>query len=129
MNCRRARRLLTRTAERRSASDAALERHLAGCADCERFAERWAALRRGIAGRVARVTPDAGFAARVTARLEAPPDPLLWAARRLLPATLALTLVLGGWCLLRTPPPASLAAELADPDLLTWVVEGSEEAR
>lgn len=129
MNCRRARHLLTRAAEGGSSTHPELERHLASCAECERFAERWLAVRRGIAGRVTRVTPDAGFAARVTARLDAPADPLLWAARRLLPVTLALTLVLGGWCLLRTPPPASLAAELADGDLLTWVAEGSEEAR
>ncbi len=129
MNCRRARNLLTHGARRRSGDDPALARHLASCADCERFAGRWTAVRRGIAHRVTRVTPDAGFAARVSARLDGPADPLLWAARRLLPATVALTLVLGGWCLLRTPAPASLSAELADGDLLTWVASGDEEMR
>ena len=43
--------------------------------------------------------------------------------------TLALTLVLGGWCLLSTPAPPSLADELADGDLLTWVATGDEDTR
>jgi len=129
MNCRRARNLLTHDTGRRSGADPELARHLASCAGCARFAERWTAVRRGIEGRLARVTPDPGFAGRVVARLDAPADPFLWAARRLLPATLALALALGGWCLLRTPAPASLADQLADGDLLTWVASGNEEAR
>lgn len=127
MNCRRARNLLTRNSERGSAADPELARHLVSCGECERFAERWTALRRGLKEHLTTVTPDAGFAARVGARLAAPADPFQWAARRLLPATLALTLALGGWCLLRTPAPASLADELADGDLLTWVATGGEE--
>jgi anti-sigma factor RsiW len=124
MNCERARRLLARDAD-----DPALARHLAACAECEQLAARWAELRRALRDRRTVVTPDAGFAARVTARLDRPVDPLVWAARRLLPATLALTLALGGWCLARTPAPASLAAELADSDLLSWVESGGEEGR
>ncbi len=129
MNCRRARKSLTRDPARGPGTDPALTRHLASCPECERFAERWTAVRHGLEGRLTVVTPDTGFAARVATRLGAPADPFVWAARRLLPATLALTLVLGGWCLLRTPPPASLADELADGDLLTWVASGGEEER
>lgn len=125
MNCRHARKLLTHG----PGADPALTRHLASCAECERFAERWTAVREGLKGRLTTVAPDAGFAARVTARLGAPADPFVWAARRLLPATLALTLVLGGWCLLQTPAPSSLADELADGDLLTWVATSGEDER
>ncbi len=129
MNCRRTRNLLTAGPGRRAGADAALARHLDSCPECQRFAERWTAIREGIRGRRTAVTPDAGFAARVTARLGAPADPFAWAARRLLPATLALTLALGGWCLLSTPAPSSLADELADGDLLTWVAGSDEDER
>jgi anti-sigma factor RsiW len=125
MNCRRARNLLTRGV----IADGELDRHLVSCPECERFAERWAAVRDGIKSHRAAVRPEAGFAARVTARLGAPADPLVWAAWRLVPVTLALTLVLGGWCLLGTPAPASLAAQLADSDLLSWVASSGEEER
>ncbi len=129
MNCRRARKLLTGVSGAGSGADPELARHLASCAECERFAERWTAVRDGLKGRLTTLTPDAGFAARVTARLGPPADPFVWAARRLVPVTLALTLVLGGWCLLRTPAPSSLADELADGDLLTWVASDEEEQR
>ena len=129
MSCRNARHLLSRDLDRKTRSDPALARHLAGCDDCRRFAERWAETRRDLRQHRARLTPDAGFAARVVARLDPPADPFAWAARRLLPATLALTLVLTGWALLRTPAPASLAEELADGDLITWVASGGEEDR
>ena len=127
MNCKNTRNLLSRDLDRTHDSDPALARHLAGCDDCRRFAERWQALQVGIREHRSDVAPDVGFAARVVARLEAPADPFVWAARRLLPASLALTLVLGGWVLLSTPTPASLADELADGDLMTWVAEGGEE--
>ena len=126
MNCRTARNLMTPGRGPRPGADAELARHLASCARCAELAERWSAVRGELRQRRTTVTPDAGFAARVTARLDPPADPLTWAARRLVPATLALTLALGGWCLLRTPAPSSLADELADPDLLTWVSSGSE---
>ena len=129
MNCRRARNLLTRSPGRGPIADPALTRHIASCSECRRLAERWAAVREGLRSRLTTVAPDAGFAARVTARLGAPADPFVWAARRLLPATLALTLALGGWCLLRTPAPSSLADELADGDLLIWVAADLEDER
>ncbi len=129
MRCQRARTLLTRVSGPGGGADPDLSRHLAACPECTRFAERWVAVREGLEGHLTLVTPDAGFAARVTSRLGAPADPFVWAAQRLVPATLALTLVLGGWCLLRTPAPASLADELADGDLLTWVASEDEETR
>ena len=127
MNCPRARKLMTRVSARSRSADPDLARHLDSCPECARFAERLAAVRQSLRNRRTPVIPDAGFAARVTARLDPPADPFAWAARRLLPVTLALTLVLGGWCVLQTPSPASLAAELADGDLLTWVASGGEE--
>lgn len=126
MNCRRARTRLTRDPDRRRRADPALAAHLASCPECRRFGDRWAQVRQELRGLRSVVTPDAGFAARILERLDPPADPWLWAARRLLPVTLALTLVLGGWCLLRTPAPSSLADELADGDLLSWVAEGDE---
>ncbi len=125
MNCRRARRLLTSGRE----AEPLLARHLAGCPRCRRFAERWATLRQALRAHRAEARPDSGFTARVVARLDASADPWLWAARRLLPATLALTLVLTGWCLLRTPAPASVAELLAADDLLSWVAAGTEDGR
>lgn len=127
MRCRDARHLLSSDLDRDRSRQPVLARHLASCDDCSRFAERWTAVRRAIRGRRAAVTPDAGFAARVTARLDPPADPFVWAAWRLLPGTLALTLMLGGWALLRTPAPASLADQLTDGDLITWVVSGDGE--
>ena len=129
MRCRDARNLLSRDIDGRGGHDPALVGHLASCDECQRFAERWTAVQAQIQGRRAGLTPDAGFAARVTARLDPPADPFVWAARRLVPATLALTLVLGGWCLLQTPAPTSLAHELADGDLMTWVAAADEEDR
>lgn len=128
MNCRRARNLMTRHSGH-GPTDGALDRHLDSCTECSRFAERWAAVREGLRSRRATVTPDAGFAARVGARLGPPADPFAWAARRLVPVTLALTLVLGGWCALQTPSPSNLAAELAEGDLLTWIASGLEDER
>jgi anti-sigma factor RsiW len=125
MNCRDVRKQLTHG----PGADPELVRHLSGCPECARFAERMMAVREVLRTRLSTVVPDAGFAARVTARLGAPADPFVWAARRLVPATLALTMVLAGWCLLRTPAPASLAEELADGDLFTWVETGDEERR
>jgi hypothetical protein len=86
--------------------------------------------------------PDAGFAARVAARLV--PEPLSalgWAAVRLLPAAVALAAVLG-FLAARTPAPTANGAasspsdrsaarvvdrttdRTTDDDLLTWVLEG-----
>lgn len=66
------------------------------------------------------VGPDAGFVARVTARLPAPPDPLRWAAARLLPAGLALALVLGVLVLRELPAGDGEPATVGE--LAAWIV-------
>ncbi|MEZ5333419.1 MAG: hypothetical protein R2991_15595 [Thermoanaerobaculia bacterium] len=68
------------------------------------------------------VTPDPSFAARVVAHLPAAPDPLGWAARRLLPAALTLALLLGVMVWRELPgggEPASVD------DLAAWMVDPS----
>jgi len=77
------------------------------------------------------VEPDAAFAGRVVARLEPRTADLLgWAALRLLPATLALVLVLA-WFSLR--PAATTQVASADSgtsdDVLTWLLEEPGEVR
>jgi hypothetical protein len=46
-----------------------IQQHLAGCAECQKFASRWAAVRQAFATRPVAV-PAAGFAERWMARLE-----------------------------------------------------------
>lgn len=106
-----------------SPRDARLEaEHLASCPACAAYAERLAAFRSELRQRHADIRPGAGFAAQVVSRLDGPPDLLGWAALRLLPATLALVLVLSGWCLLRTPSPTDLLTQAPTDDVLSWVV-------
>lgn len=104
-----------------------LARHLDTCPACARFASRFdetrALLRRHHAG----AEPDAAFAARVVEALPDPSELLGWAALRLLPATLALALVLGVWCVIATPGPGSLVEESPTDDVLAWVVASDEE--
>lgn len=74
----------------------------------------------------ASVLPDPSFAARVVARLPAAPDPLRWAAARLLPAALTLALLLGVLVWSELPggdEPSSVA------DVAAWMVDpGTGEA-
>ena len=75
------------------------------------------------------VEPDAAFAARVAARLpQGSAEVLGWAASRLLPATLALALVLA-WFALGAAPVQPTANEDSAPtdDLVGWVLERSGE--
>ena len=76
------------------------------------------------------IEPDAGFPARVAARLDRPPADLLgWAAWKLLPATLALALVLA-WFALRVTPGSELvtsASPVEDP--VGWVLNETEVTR
>lgn len=75
----------------------------------------------------ARLEPDAGFAARVLARLPAAPDPLRWAALRLLPAALAVALLLG--VLVWRDLPAADAGAASIDELAAWMIDpGGEEA-
>lgn len=125
MNCPEVRNRLAARAG--GVPDAALARHLEDCPKCARFARRMTAVRDLFEAHHAEVLPDAGFAARVVARLPAPAGGMAWAAVRLLPATLALALVLTGWCLLTAPSPSSLVEEAPSDDLLTWVMASAEE--
>lgn len=102
-----------------------LATHLGDCAACARFAER-ALLAGELLGQRLEVEPDAGFVARVVGALPEPSSVLGWAALRVLPATLALALVLGGWTLWRTQMPSQLVQESPDDDVLTWVMETEE---
>ena len=104
--------------------------HLRSCPACARFAGRAEAVRRGLREHHAGVEPDPGFATRVAGRVRRQPAELLgWAAVRLLPATLAVVLVLG-WFASRvtvetTTVVASNGQTMTD-DVLTWVFEETE---
>ncbi len=78
-------------------------------------------------GHHAGVEPDAGFADRVVARLDRPATDLLgWAAWKLLPATLALVLVLV-WFAFQVAPASEKAASTSPvDDPLAWVLGESE---
>lgn len=67
------------------------------------------------------VEPDPGFVTRVKARLPVALDPLRWAAVRLLPAGLALALVLG--MLVWRELPASGTAPTSVDELAAWMVD------
>ncbi len=108
---------------------AGVTEHLAGCPACERFASRLRTAQEVLREHHAGAEPDPAFAARVKARLPGSQELLGRAALRLLPVTLALALVLAGWCLVATPGPRSLLAESSGDDLLTWVLEPGEVQR
>jgi len=76
------------------------------------------------------VEPDGSFAARVAARLERPPADLLgWAAWKLLPATLALAVVLA-WFALQVSPGAGSATSVSPAeDPVGWILDDTEVAR
>ena len=101
-----------------------LRQHLGGCSACRAFAERLEIARDLLRLHHADVKPDAGFAGRVTARLEEM-EALAWAAGRLLWATVALTLVLASFAL-RTGP--QFAVETEGVDYLEWILEDTEAA-
>ncbi|MEM8962912.1 MAG: hypothetical protein AAGD38_15610 [Acidobacteriota bacterium] len=69
----------------------------------------------------AEVDPDAGFAARVSMKLEARGAELAlgWAVRQVLPPATALAAVLAAWWV-SVPDPSLLAAD----DLMVWLAGG-----
>jgi hypothetical protein len=109
--------------------------HLATCAACAVFAKRLAHARQtlvrsrppGVQASFAQ--PDAGFPARVLARIERPADLLGWAAFRALPAALALALALA-WLGLSAPasapstPATTAAVAAATPEATSALLEG-----
>jgi predicted anti-sigma-YlaC factor YlaD len=97
--------------------------HLEECPGCARFADRLHMAKELLRDYHAGAEPDAGFAARVVAALpDSTSEVLGWAAIRLLPATLALALVLTLWALVVTPSPTSLVNQSADEDLWSWIL-------
>jgi hypothetical protein len=125
MNCHDARERLTAEAGEPGGPVAG---HLKACPACARFAERMRVARELLREHHGNVEPDAHFATRVAARLTREPASRLgWAAVRVLPATLALLLVLAWLSWQTTPDPASLLAESPTDDLLTWVLDRAGE--
>ncbi len=127
MNCQHVRKFLT---SQGSPVEPEAAQHLRNCASCRRFAERMDAVRRELRRHQTVVEPDGSFSARVLDRLAAQPSPpatelLGWAALRLLPVTLMLALLLGGWSLISGPNPETLLTSV-DQDPLAWVL--NEEA-
>ena len=105
--------------------DDASQRHLRGCDACTRFAERAATFERGLAETRSTARPDAGFSARVLARLPGSDDALEWAIARWLPVGAVLALVLG----LLTWGDATTAAEAetdATDQVIAWVIDWEE---
>ena len=125
MECENVRRHLT--SARDTGLTGALGEHLGQCDACTRYAERIRGARRMFRDHHGNVLPDKGFAGRVAAALHQESTEVLgWAAARLLPATLALLVVLA-WLSWRTAPdPGSLFVESPTEDLLSWVVERTE---
>jgi predicted anti-sigma-YlaC factor YlaD len=98
--------------------------HLETCPACTRFAERLRLARELLREHHGHIEPDAHFAGRIAARLSDEPTARLgWAAVRVLPATIALLLVLAWVTWQATPGPASLFDESPTDDLLTWVLD------
>jgi hypothetical protein len=125
MNCHETRDRLSTDAPRPAGPVA---EHLRDCAACTRFARRLEAARAILRDHHCQVEPDAHFASRIAARLgDAPNGKLGWAAVRVLPATVALLLVLAWLSWETTPNPSSLFASSPTEDLLTWVLERAGE--
>jgi hypothetical protein len=132
MNCREARDRLTAIDAKGAVALPATDpvaAHLEGCAACSGFAASLTAARQLLGEHHAGVEPDAAFAARVVAALPGGAHDLLGrAALRLLPAALALVLVLAGWTLIASRRPASLVEQAPTDDLLAWALESQEDA-
>lgn len=118
-----------------------LTEHLERCRRCRRYRERLDVSRELLAG--IECEPDAGFAARVAARIDESVG-IGWASARLLPATVAIAAVLAVLCLHSSPDdptldrrssesslpertvvvPTSYENEMLD-DLLLWAADDS----
>jgi hypothetical protein len=95
-----------------------------------RLAARLEEARRSFREHHARVEPDAAFVSRVALRLRRDPaGDLGWAAVRLLPASIAIALVLA-WAVTRgTTVRQELTATPAETDTLAWLLGESETSR
>ena len=120
MNCREARDQLMRTELPRTTSTTS---HLDSCSECAEFAAKLDLAHAALRAHRGDHQPGPGFAHKVRESLPAGADLIGWAALRLLPATLALTLVLSAWCWLATPGPQALLEQSPTDDLLSWALE------
>ncbi|TNF84327.1 MAG: hypothetical protein EP299_00460 [Acidobacteria bacterium] len=122
MNCAQVRKLLAE--EGSDVPGVEIRDHLDECPGCARFAERLKLAAEILRNHQSGTEPDAGFATRVVAALPTSSADLLgWAAMRLLPATLALALVLTVWALAATPSPTSLVEQALGDDLWSWILD------
>jgi len=127
MRCADVRRMLMDGTVATSAARATeLDAHLAGCADCRAFAARREAVRAGLRAHQFEHVPDAAFAARVTAALPGPTEVLGWAAMRLLPAALALALLVSWYGATRGPSVADVLLHPDDPQVLALFTLGGD---
>ena len=126
MNCNEVRNRLLDLSAPPTAGDP-LAGHLESCSACSGYADRLARTMRAFADHHTRVEPDATFAARVVAALPARRDILGWTALKLLPAALALALVLTGWAVVverrHTIPEETGPTD----DLLGWVLQAEDD--
>ena len=107
---------------------AELAGHAEACPACDRYAVRARAARRMFQDHQGTVEPDGAFAARVLERLEQERDDSLgWAAARLLPATVALLVILAWVSLQVAPDPRALLVQSPTDDLVSWAIELTEE--
>jgi hypothetical protein len=122
MDCAQVRTKLTN--QQADTPEAGVLEHLEECSGCSRFAERLRLAEDLLHNHHSGIEPDAGFAGRVVAALPtSSSDVLGWAAIRLLPATLALALVLTVWALAVTPSPTSLVEQAVGDDLWSWILD------
>jgi len=98
---------------------------------CREYAGRLQAARHYFEAHHGDVKPDASFAARVAQRLNGRPAAALgWAAWRLLPATLALALLLAWFAFQTSPSPTEVSESLAPTDdLVSWLLEQPENGQ
>lgn len=124
MNCGQVRDRLTSNADARH--EPASTRHLEECATCRTYAERLSTARQLLREHHGNVEPDADFSHRVMTRLpHGPTEVLGWAAVRMLPATVALALVLAWFAFQSTPQTTTTETVAVAPteDLLAWVID------
>jgi len=125
MNCNEARSRLLHLAAPPPAGEP-LADHLESCAPCAAYAARLAYTVRALADHHAGVEPDATFAARVVAALPERSGLVGRVALKLLPAALALVLVLGGWIVIEQRRHTVVQESIPTDDLLTWVLQTEE---
>ena len=103
-----------------------LAEHLENCIGCGAYATRLAHTVRALADHHAGVEPDSGFAARVVAALPERSPLVARVALRMLPAALALVLVLSGWIVIEQRRHTVVEEIGPSDDLLGWILQAEE---